>query len=159
MVAERTLQEEYYDFLLDIIGFDLPEHRKCSKLLEDLNDKEFFWVHPMDENRDIDALYLRKEFLVETGRDSSEIWDDPRSCLEVLVAFSRRIEIEITGEPGNDDLGRWFWVMLNNLDIIYEDDHYDHGLVQFKLDVWLARKFDKNGKYGIFPLKKVTNDQ
>lgn len=159
MIAEKTLQEEYHEFLLDIIGFDLPEHRKYMRLIEDLNDKEFFWVHPMDENRDIDALYLRKEYLVETGRDISLVWDTPRSCFEVLVTFSRRIEIEITGEPGNDDLGRWFWIMLKNLDILYSDDHYDHGLVQFKLDVWLTRKYQEDGKGGIFPLKNAINDQ
>lgn len=155
----NKLLEEYYYYLLDNIGANLPEHQNYTYLLEDLNDKEFIWRHPMDENRDIDGLYLRKEFLFDTNRDISLVWDDPRSVLEVLIAFSKRIETEITGEPGNDDIGRWFWVMLDNLGILLPDDHYDHGLVMYNLDIWLLRKFKSDGREGIFPLKKPNSDQ
>ena len=114
----------------------------------------------MDENRDQDAIELRRSFLIDTDRDEfRDLWDNPRSVLEVLVAFSKRIEIEITGEPGEDCLGRWFWVMLKNLGILMPDRRFNRDIVESNVDVWLERKFDESGRGGIFPLKNWRNDQ
>jgi hypothetical protein len=159
-VVNQDLLEDYYDYLLDIIGFNQPEHRKYGRLLDDLFGIPFKYTLEMDQNRDMDGLYLRKEFLFDVGLDvNRDIWYDDRSVLEVLIAFSRRIETEITGEPGMDDYGRWFWKMLKNLDILYEDRRYDHGLVRHKLDIWMCRKFERSGSGGLFPLKKCQVDQ
>jgi hypothetical protein len=160
MALIQELAYDYHEWLMELMRIDLPEHRNYRKLMYDLDTKEFIWLHPMDENRDIDAFDLRKEYFFDNGLDVSEVWTSPRSCLEVLAALSRRIEIEITGEPGNDHIERWFWIMISNLGLDrFDDDHYDHGYVEYILDVWLARKFEKNGKCGLFPLKKATSDQ
>lgn len=158
MLMMQEIVEDYHFWLCDLMRVDLPEHRNYTKLLRDLDLKEFIWLHPMDENRDIDAFDLRKEFFFDNGYDVSDVFTGPRSCLEVLVAFSRRIEIEIMGEPGNDHIERWFWIMISNLGLDeFDDDHYNHGLVEHILDVWLTRKYKSNGKNGIFPLKKPTD--
>ena len=152
MALDIDIMTGYHDYLCDLMRLDLPEHRKYTELMYDLDDKEFFWLHPMDENRDIDAFDLRKEYLRENGIDDFNGLSEPRSCLEVLAAFSRRIEIEITGEPGNDHIERWFWVMLDNLGLLeFDDRHYNHGLVEHILDVWLTRNYKNDGNGGIFP--------
>ena len=156
----RDLIEDYHDWMCDLMRINLPEHRKYGRLLHELDCKEFIFSHPLDKNRDLDGYLLREEFLFDNGYDQKDIWDGPRSVLEVLVALSKRIETEITGDLGNDKIERWFWVMIKNLGLdIYTDDNYDQEEVNRILDVWLQRRFKSNGKGGLFPLKKTTQDQ
>ncbi len=114
----------------------------------------------MDEQRDIDGMNLRREFL-QTYYPNEDIgmYLFPRSVLEVLAAFSRTIEIQIMGEPGNDHIERWFWEMLDNLGLlVYDDKHYDAYQVDKILDIWLQRKFKKDGTGSIFPVKNWEED-
>ena len=155
-----ALADDYFEHLLYMMSADTPEHRKYSRLLSDLYDIAFIYSHPMDENRVIDALDMRKEYLFDRGisiRD--DFMDRDVSVLEILAALSRRLEIEVTGEPGEDYLGRWFWVCLENLDVLEVDSRYDRGLVRYKIDVWMLRQYKSNGKGGIFPVKKSGIDQ
>ena len=155
-----ALSDDYFEYLLYLMRADAPEHRRYSTLLSELYDISFIVKHPMDENRVEDALYMRREYLFDKGYDiRDDFMDREVSIFEVLAALSRRIEIEITGEPGEDKLDRWFWVMLENLGVLLEDDIYDRGLVRYKLDVWMLRQYDKHGKGGIFPVKKTGIDQ
>lgn len=147
--------DDYHLYLCDLMRLDLPEHRHYHLLMEHLDEKPFKSVHPMDRNREIDGLDLRREYEEMTGTDIS----GPITCLEVLVALSRRIEIEIMGEPGDDHIEKWFWLMLRNLGLdVFEDDSYDHRSVDKILDIWLNRRFEKNGKGGIFPVKSGSFD-
>ena len=148
--------DDYHVWLCDILRADLPEHRRYKRLLRDLDEKEFICVHPLDKNRLADGLELRYEYIDRYGVDIS----GPVSCLEVLTALSRRIEIEIMGEPGNDRYERWFWIMIRNLELDeFTDDNYDQGFVDEKLEIWLQRRFKKNGKGSIFPTYKTDIDQ
>lgn len=151
---------DYHEWICELMCANLPEHSNYRNLLLDLDEKEFIWSHPMDENRDIDGLTLRKEYYFDNGMDVRDVPISPRSCLEVLAAFSRRIELEVMGEPGDDHIEKWFWIMLDNLGLLeFDDDHYNHGLVVHILDVWLVRNINSKGQNGIFPLKKTTKDQ
>ena len=147
--------DDYYIWLKSLLKCSLPEHRRYNKLLEGLHRTPFRYSLDMDGNRLLDACSLRTDYTNDSGRDVS----GPVSCLEVLAALSRRIEVEIMGEPGNDHYDRWFWIMVKNLGILLDDDIYDERFVDHKLDIWLDRLFDKNGNGSIFPLKKVTSDQ
>lgn len=151
---------EYFEYLKDIINYKSENHIKYTKLLYFLGKYEFYWVIDMDENRDIDALALRKDFLVESGYNlSGAYWDSPRSVLEVLIAFSKRIEMEITGDPGNDDFGRWFWVMIENLGLLkFDNDHFDEVEISKILEKWMSREFKKDGTGSIFLTHKTDID-
>lgn len=159
-----ALSDDYFEYLYHLMRADLPEHRKYSTLLSELYDIPFTYSHPMDENRVVDALDMRREFLFDKGYDTrDDFMDRDVSVLEILAALSRRIEIEVTGEPGYDVLERWFWVCLENLGLLDpgcgEDTRYDRGLVRYKIDVWMYRQYDKHGKGGIFPVKKSDIDE
>lgn len=156
-----ALAGEYYEYLLYLMGADAPEHRNYSLLLSDLYDIPFTYSHPMDENRVLDALDMRREYLFDRGYDiRDDFMDRDVSVFEILAALSRRIEIEVTGEPGEDDISRWFWVCLGNLGVLeFEDSRYDRGLVRYKLDFWMLRQYDRHGKGGIFPVEKNGIDQ
>ena len=159
-MVSKSILDNYYDFLLSEVKFGLPEHRDYGLLLDEMHRVAFTWSLDKDSNRDADAYELRKEFLFDYGYHRYNIWDTPRSVLEVLCAFSRRIEIEITGEPGNDDLSRWFWVRVENLGLnVFNDEHFDKQKVDDILQKWLERRYTKNGKGSIFPLTKSEVDQ
>lgn len=160
MPVYMDIKDEYFEWMLKIIDFDLPEHRNYERLLRELDEIEFYWVVDMDENRDIDAYDLRKEFLYDCNISLDCLYDGPRTVLEVLVAFSKRIETDVTGEPGEYDYGKWFWVMLDNLGLL-EFDNYrmNTRAVDNIVEKWLSRNISVNGKSGIFPIKKLTCDQ
>lgn len=151
---------EYFHYLCNLMRIDLPEHEMYKRLMSELYDIDFFWVLPMDENRDIDALSLRRRFFNEYGIDICMLNSFPRSVLEVLCAFSERIECDVMGEPGEEEIEKWFWIMLDNLGLDrFDDDHFVPRIVRYKIDIWLNRKFKSNGSGGIFPLKNGKNDQ
>lgn len=151
---------EYHNWMLDKMQANLPEHRNYDLLLKQLDSIPFIVIHPLDENRNIDGKILREEFLEEEGISHNHIWHDDSSVLEVLVALSMRIETEITGEPGNDHLDRWFWVMIHNLGLdYYRNNMYDPDKINEIIDIWLKRKYKSNGKNGVFPLQKTDIDQ
>lgn len=149
------MENDYHNWLCNLMRADLPEHRDYNLLLNQLDETEFTWTVFMDKNRYADALSLREEYFEETGVKVSGMV----SCMEVLAALSKRIEIHIMGEPGNDHIERWFWIMLENLGVLIRDYRYDPMLVEHKLSIWLDRKFDKNGNGGLFPLRKSGNSQ
>lgn len=158
-MVDRVRTPDYYQYLCDMARLDLPKNRNYRKLLWTLYKTPFKWIHPMDENRELDGFELRKEYLRDFPNSSLNGCSDYSNVLEVLLAFSRRIEIDIMGEPGNDIIERWFWLMLDNLGLLYFDDfNFDNAKVDRILSIWLDRKFSKSGKGNIFLTKKVDRD-
>lgn len=107
----------------------------------------------MDENRAIDGLDLRKEYF---GR----VFETEKvSVLEVLLAFSRRIETEIMSyDPEKDKPYRWFWVMLCNLGLLDDEICENEKKIDRILEIWMSRKFSKRGKGNIFLTHKTDTD-
>lgn len=154
------LERDYFEYLLYMMHCETPEHRKYCHLLSDMYDITFIYSHPMDENRVIDALDMRREYLFDNGYNvDNSFMDRDVSVFEVLAALSRRLEIEVTGEPGEDHIERWFWEMLMNLGVLLKDSIYDRGLVRNKIDIWMTRNYKRNGEGGVFPLKRTSTDQ
>lgn len=164
MATLEDIVDEYNCWILDMMEANLPEHRKYSKLLEELSYIEYKWYIPLDENRDIDAIDLRKEYLAERNMDFISLREAfcayPRSVLEVMAALSRRVEIEITGEPGNDHIERWFWTMIFNLGLDrFDNQNFNRRNIDKIIEIWLSREFDWNGNRSAFPLRNCQIDQ
>ena len=157
-LTEREIVVSYFEWLLDKVNFNEREHRNYKELMRYLHSVAFTSKIPKDENRIIDGLNLRDDFMDE--EDVRGYLSGPCSILEMMVAFSIRIEIDITGDPGKDDLGRWFWVMIKNLGLLeYDDRHFDEEKVGEITHIFLSRSYSKSGKGGLFPLYHPKTNQ
>jgi hypothetical protein len=119
-----------------------------------LHGTEFAWVLPMDENRAEDGKDLRTEFANLANLSAPLGWmEDPCSVLEMLIAFSRRAE-HMTSKPYQN----WFWQMLRNLRLDDKSDSSDFEPTDVEriLDLFLNRRYQPNGKGGLFPLPADT---
>lgn len=157
-MRKEELLNEYFDYLCEIFKLRLPRYKKYRKVIARLFETEYTWDLEMDENRAKDGLDLRTEFLCSRRLMMFDVWDDPCNCLEMLLAFSRRIEIEVMGTPGEDNLSRWFWEMLHNLGLLEADIYEDKAEIDRILDIWLSRKFTKKGRGNIFITHKNDTD-
>ena len=151
---------EYFNYLAEKVSGGKMGY---VLLLTYLFDTEFTWSYkiPTDENRAKDGKFLRDRYANETGDFllySDKI--EPCNILEMLVALSIRIEEDIMGEPGDEHPDRWFWWMIQNLNLFEASDLcFDENFVKITLDTWLNRDYAADGRGGLFPLRHPTKDQ
>lgn len=143
-----NILEHYFEWLCDRIGYN----EDFDILLHFLFEKDFTWVHPMDENRAKDALWLRRVFMDEEAVRGDPFENKEASVLEVLVRLTYRLEEEILG----DDVGL-FWQMIHNIGL---DETGNEDTWNDILEDWMNRNnMDYDGTGGIFPLKNPLDDQ
>ena len=132
--------------------------RSYWTLLRQLYTTEFVWFIPNDDNRAEDGRDLRYEFLEETGFPAiDEEWLAMGcSMLEMLIALSRRLSFEADGEPR-----AWFWHTMRNLKLEAMTDAvpYSKKDVDEVLGNVIWRTYRRDGRGGMFPLKRATEDQ
>ena len=152
---------DYYQWLLEKIdGFKEPFYN-YSLLLKELHSIPFEWSIDRDGNRAIDGEQLRWEFMDEHNIPDI-FYKDGIGCsvLEMLVSLSVRCDLEIMGVSGENLIARWFWIMIDNLDLMRcSDDHFSGEYVRQQVKIWLNRVFDRNGNGSPFPLKRAKYDQ
>lgn len=161
---EHSLDEVYLDWL--VARVTSPRQRRSTaartyyKILKQLHEKEFFWLVANDDNRVLDGLELRNEFLADIryriGEDDEEWASAGCSVLELLIGLSRRLADLDDGEPRI-----WFWHMMKNLGLDQHDDQipYDHEEVDEILSALIYRTYDRDGNGGLFPLDDPREDQ
>ncbi len=155
------LEEEYFVWLYSQVGavnLKNPSRTHWS-LLRQLFKKEFVWFVPNDDNRVEDGRDLRYEFLEERGiEDPGPTWRGLGcSMLEMLIGLSRRLAFQADGEPIE-----WFWQLLENLEIVHNDQHYNDALaeeIDDALDRVIWRTYNSDGSGGLFPLQNPREDQ
>lgn len=163
-MSEEPIESAYFNWLCAKVmkGSERTPSQTFWKLLAELQNNEFVWKEPMDENRAEDGLDLRREF-VDTARDSlgGYYTSDPSwahigcSILEMLIAFSRRASF-VTERSSRD----WFWEMLRNLGLDHLSDANFNGYnVTDILERFVWRTYDYNGNGGLFPLHEPGEDQ
>ena len=140
--------EHYFEWLCDKIGYD----EYYDELLHFLFEKEYIWIHPMDENRAVDGLWLRRVFMSEEAVRGDPFEDKPCSVLEVFIRLTYRMEEEIMGDP---DLGI-FWRIIHNLGL---DETGNKAVWNEIIDNWMNGEIEYNGTGGPFPLKNPLSDQ
>lgn len=133
------------------------------QLIRQLYSKEFVWLVPNDDNRVEDGRDLRIEFITSLRVEhvDSEWIGLGCSVLELLVGISRRLTFEAEGT-----VKRWFWELISNLNIEYNDTTYNrmgflrtYDNVDAVLERFIWRTYRKNGSGGLFPLNKPESDQ
>lgn len=132
---------------------------KYSKLMSKLFSAEFFYILDEDENRYEDGVNLRRRFEIETG-ESAEDLDFPCSILEMMVALSMKLEEQFMYDNAKGcRIGQWFWEMITNLGLEnMTNDQYNDRRVSVILERFLNRKYNKNGKGGLFVIRTKNVD-
>lgn len=151
------MREEYFEWLVDLLQDDYLRSN-YQKLLRKLFATEFTWIVDYDSNRAKDGIYLRYLF----SRDIDDDFDMNIGCtmLEMMIALARRCEDDIMYDPEiGDRTGYWFWVMIENMGLdAYDDYGYFESRVDYILDVVIERKYQRNGKCGMFYCNKNGAD-
>lgn len=154
-----NLDELYLHWLYSQVG-DVKVRNKSRTywdLLAQLYSKQFVWFIPNDDNRVLDGIDLRHEFILDAGVGFDNDWlARPCSILELCVALSRRLAFEGEGQPS-----AWFWVLMTNLGLQHCTDRpkYDQSEVDARLDAVIWRTYEPDGRGGLFPLRYPSKDQ
>lgn len=162
----RDVIEDYYAWLLETIGANLPPHNNHALLLSTLYSREFVWDtwnFSKDAGRAADGIQLRQQYLdIYYGGNSYylEFWGNKGcSVLEMLIALATRTTFIVTGFEPEDSLSFWFWKMIDNLSLGYfTDDVFESWKVNSIIDAFLNRAYTKHGDGSIFHTRSKNFD-
>lgn len=163
-MIDNPLEEEYFNWLYDLVCTDEYTQRTHYKLFSFLYDEEFLLSMYMDSNRAADGIELRYEFAKEKGIDPQIIVAeiDTRECsiLEMMLALARRCENQIMANPDvGDRVGQWFWEMIVTLGLgKMDDDNFDYDTAKKIIRKFLRRTYRKNGEGGLFRINDRSKD-
>lgn len=164
---ELFLNDEYFKWLLGILGFKEPMSCRYISMLSYMYYKDFRLTNPIvghDDNRLTDGFELRAQYSNNfTMEDLPQKFDEEVSVLEVLVAFAVRIDDDIMYD-GELHASKWFFIMIDNLGMTnFTEDRLGLSWVideeEQILDIWMSRQYGPDGKGGIFPVKNTAFDQ
>lgn len=156
------INNEYFEWLCSLIEDD----NSFRKLLLYLHDVDFRYLLPRDENRYQDGFELRYRFahFITDYDQRYELyhfyWDKKVSVLEVLIALALRCETDIMDNPNYGDRShQWFWKMIINLGLgSMTDTNFDRHYVHDVIERFLNRKYEPDGKGGLFQIKNCDRD-
>jgi len=152
---DTDINEQYFLYLCRLIGINNFEKTPFKGMLKILYNYEFYWVVEMDANRIEDTISLKDDFKYNTNYINYDQIYDFCSVLEILVvlAISMNDNLESLGVP------YWFWHMISNLNINYEDDLTNKEAMEI-MDI-LKRFVNRDySEYGLlFPIKNPKKDQ
>lgn len=147
----------YFEWLLTIIEYDSVSTNTHDRLLWKMYGTPFYYINDTDENRVFDGLKLRELY---DDYFASVTHDIPCSVLEVLIALAKRCEEDITEDPDEiNQTPKWFWIMIQNLDLLcMDDEHYDEEYVQKVLAIFMNREYGPDGRGSIFYSESKNRD-
>lgn len=147
----NDILELYKNWLIDIVTDN--DHLYYNNLLDCLFHIEFIWSVNGDENRAADGIHLRSVFCDQMNLSNDILVDDPCSVLEMMIALAVRGSEDILWDGENNWTPYLFWTMIDNLGLEEcTDGAFDEAYVYEKIDIFLARKYDKNGVGGLFQI-------
>lgn len=155
----------YFNWLYDNVlkVYDPKSPLSYSQVLNEMHNIKFDDSVPNDDNRARDGLELRDEFISSLKEIEVEDYTQLQSLggcslLEMLIALARRADYIV--EYGQQ---AWFKIFMENLDLWkYADSDWTprSGMkVKKALDDFNHRNYTRNGRGGVFPLRKPKKDQ
>lgn len=149
-----TLDDRYLAWLhaqIDDVR-DRAGSRSYRNLFKQLFSTEFIWTLPHDENRAVDGLALRDEWISQTRVEVDSRWLSLGcSFLEMLIGLARRLAFEAGRNPTY-----WFWHILSNLGV---DASTSDEEIALCIDRVIHRLYKRDGSGGLFPLQSAPKDQ
>ena len=161
----QATNDGYFDWLCILIGIDCrTTGRNYGILARGLHSMEFRAKLPPDNNRGMDGMQLRVDFMRQYGPQGSSTNRGPCTMLEFFIALAKRMSFLMHGNDSGHHSEYYFWVMMNNLKLSKLTDdkwHYLNGDFYLEDAIWRVqnRQFDYNGQGGIFPLRMSKDDQ
>ena len=154
---------DYFEWLSDLVCEQrFSEKTSFRTLLIHLHETEFRYIIPKDANRASDGRDLRRRFIHERGYPEGTMvfLDSPCSVLEMMVALAIRCEESIMDDPHvGDRTGHWFWGMITNMGLgSMFDSRYDEKIVEKTIQKVLDRKYEPNGRGGLFTVRNCDRD-
>lgn len=154
------MNKTYFNWLCELIRDKTnKDNSNYKKLLKRLYDTDFIFSMSNDSNRAEDGLNLRYRF--ENEFDVSLLKKKAAcSVLEMMVALAVRCEEDIMeDEEIGNRTSLWFWDMIASLGLNdMSDERYNERITDNKINKFLTRKYDKNGKGGLFTIKNSDRD-
>lgn len=165
MSFEEQIESKYFEWMCDIVcDKRFPRGVSYFKLLSNLHNTIFTWSKRIrrDENRAKDGINLRRRFAISQGDEYLDacFGDAPCSVLEMMVALAIRCEESIMDNTEiGDRTTQWFWGMISNLGLgEFNDNNYDEECVENIIQTFLKRKYDFDGKGGLFRVRGSKED-
>lgn len=164
----EEIRTDYFHWLCEYVG---TTHNECSYfwLLNQLHRYEFSedtaYLIPNDNNRISDGKNLRREFSENTlYLDECYAYIDKAcSVLELLIGVAKRLEEDLNWDTSHDDTPSYFWELIENLQLdSFDDDLICEGDEEFVDEIvgtFLNRRYRKDGRGGLFPLRDPKEDQ
>lgn len=164
-MTRRDIKTAYLDWMVDIVCKNRYEgNNSFRKLLEHLHSIEFTYRMLSDGDRARDGVSLRRRFALSIP-DIPYDWiidclDKPCSVLEMILALAIRCEEDIMNNPQvGDRTGQWFWKMITNMGLGGMTDRlYDKNYVDEVVTCFLERKYDPDGRGGLFRIQDSECD-
>lgn len=155
-----SFERDYLNWIIDNVDVEY----RYRNLLTVLHNIPFKWDVPLDRNRALDGIRLRKIFAKDFGGTEKDLDIGGCTVLEMLFALALEMENSLlqSAEFG-DRTADWFWVMIYNLELGgFDDDHWTSGddkIVRDRIELWLSKGYDSDGFGGLFPIRNPTVDQ
>lgn len=155
-----TIKNKYYRWMSNLVIDE--NHKEYTKLLMFLHNTEYKYSIPMDENRYEDGLYLRHRFVYVNKYDDNfddicEALESPCSVLEMLIALTLRWYESFSYI--DDTIPEFFWDMIDTLYLFHMNDQYfDKRVCIYRINKFLNREYESDGKYGLFHIKHSPED-
>lgn len=163
-MVRLTIKQDYFEWMFNLVCKGrFSESNSYRELLSYLHSVEFTYRLASDADRASDGIDLRHRFasLNDNYRFvMKQIDDGPCSVLEMIVALAIRCEETIMDNPkiGNRT-GQWFWKMITTLGLGHMiDSRFDEQYVEETIHTFLARRYDQNGRGGLFMIRDCDYD-
>lgn len=164
-MTRDEVRNDYFEWLSDLV-FDrsYSDYISYEKLLMYLHSVEFRWTIPKDQNRAEDGAALRYRFALEYAQGYPVdlilgYLDAPCSVLEMMVALALRCETIMDDPNVGNRTSQWFWGMVTSLGLgSMTDTRFDKIFVADTIERFLDRKYEPNGKGGLFTMRHTNCD-
>lgn len=168
-MTDNVLCKRYEDWISGLVLNSDQDLVTASykKLFRKLFSVPFLYVRETDKSRVDDGYFLRYRF-VSSERIPQNALDNALtnkghvfcSVLEMMIALALRIEEHIMSDSDfGNRTGQWFWEMIVSLGLSgMDDDYFDERQVDSIINDFIAVKYDKNGKGGLFTVSNPRYD-
>lgn len=161
-ISQIDIEKDYFEWMVELVCENRFDNSiSFRKLLQHLHNTKFTYTIRKDSGREEDGVNLRYKYLYDSGYGlPGDRTNKHCSMLEMLIALSIRCEVDIMDNPAyGDRTTQWFWMMIVNLGLgEMTDDRFDEQYVSETLARFLKRKYEPNGKGGLFVIHDCDYD-